>query len=258
MLFAYNPDDTPEQLTFIVSKMQYGNFELLSDPGVKINRFTMQQVINRWVNMVHDGSSNPPLFSVTVADDVVTTMPVEVRAKFKTPIPTPARDSSTSSPVFNLAMGAIASGITSFGFWVAKRKYTAHKKREKEPFANRVRRALKLGISDFESGKGMEFLNVIHALVEELLQHGVDVKRLTHRELQELSIPVAKAMSAVVKKERYGCVFSSNTIDCKKAQDEISTIASNAIAEWKRMHDVGLCQLLDSASLVSPLMGDNS
>ena len=67
-LSATDPDNSAPSLTFIVSEVQYGHFESLTNRGVIITSFTQGQIQNGQIQFIPDGSSNPPLYSVAVSD----------------------------------------------------------------------------------------------------------------------------------------------------------------------------------------------
>lgn len=68
-LTAYDPDDTPDRLTFTVSNAQGGFVALTSSPGSAVERFTQVDVTNGAVLFVHDGGmAAQASFDVVVAD----------------------------------------------------------------------------------------------------------------------------------------------------------------------------------------------
>lgn len=61
-------DPYMSSFTFTVSVVQHGYFALTSAPTTPITSFTQAQVQSAVVQFVHDGSSNPPSYSVSVSD----------------------------------------------------------------------------------------------------------------------------------------------------------------------------------------------
>lgn len=65
---ATDVDDASASLTFTVSLVSGGQFELVVSPGVEITSFTQAQVTSGAVRFVHDGGEAPPSYDVTVSD----------------------------------------------------------------------------------------------------------------------------------------------------------------------------------------------
>lgn len=65
-------DATPSALTFQVSTVQHGRFELTTAPSVAVRQFTLQQVNDGQVCFVHDDSAFAPSYTVSVTDGVFT------------------------------------------------------------------------------------------------------------------------------------------------------------------------------------------
>ena len=70
-LSASDPDNSLTSLVFVVSEVQYGHFEVLTNRGVVATSFTQGQIQNGQVQFIPDGGANPPLYSVTVNDGKV-------------------------------------------------------------------------------------------------------------------------------------------------------------------------------------------
>ena len=62
-------------LTFKISGVVQGQFEFSSSPGQVITEFQQQNISNGVVNFVHDNSSNPPAYKVSVNNGDMTTTP---------------------------------------------------------------------------------------------------------------------------------------------------------------------------------------
>jgi cytoskeletal protein CcmA (bactofilin family) len=67
---AIDPDDTPDNLTYTVSKLVNGFVALLTDKGAAVDSFTQADIEAGRVLFVHDGSSGTSAsFDVMVTDD---------------------------------------------------------------------------------------------------------------------------------------------------------------------------------------------
>jgi hypothetical protein len=67
-LSATDVDNSPGALVFSLSGITHGRFELTFAPGAAITSFTQQQILNREVRFVHDGSGLAPTFAILVTD----------------------------------------------------------------------------------------------------------------------------------------------------------------------------------------------
>ncbi|MCB1800626.1 MAG: tandem-95 repeat protein [Gammaproteobacteria bacterium] len=74
-LAATDADDIDATLTFGVSNVTGGQFELLATPGIAITSFTQAQVLAGQVVFADDGDSVAPAYSVSVDDGTTTTAP---------------------------------------------------------------------------------------------------------------------------------------------------------------------------------------
>jgi hypothetical protein len=73
-LLATDFDHSAAQLTFTVSGISGGQFELVSNAGVAITSFTQAQINSGLVQFVHDGQEAAPTYSVTVSDGSLSAM----------------------------------------------------------------------------------------------------------------------------------------------------------------------------------------
>ncbi len=70
-------------LVFIPTNMTHGQFELIDKPGVILNNFTQQQIWDRHVQFVHDGSTEMPTYNITVrSDGIAWTGPISANITF--------------------------------------------------------------------------------------------------------------------------------------------------------------------------------
>jgi hypothetical protein len=72
-MLGVNDDASLDTLTFTVSNVQSGRFELTTAVGVTITQFTAQQVVDGQVRFVHNGSPSAPGYTISVTDGVFTT-----------------------------------------------------------------------------------------------------------------------------------------------------------------------------------------
>ena len=76
MLSATDADSDAANLTFDVTTVTNGRFELASNPGVAILSFSQGQVSSSAVNFIHDGSLTAPVITLTVTDEKGSVSPV--------------------------------------------------------------------------------------------------------------------------------------------------------------------------------------
>ena len=84
-LSATDVDSPAAGLTFTVSNVLDGRFELVTGPGVAITNFTQGTITAGQVRFVHDGSTNPPAFNVTVDDGGSSVGPTATTISFSVP-----------------------------------------------------------------------------------------------------------------------------------------------------------------------------
>ena len=108
-LFIDDPDTPPNQIMITLTNIQNAKFELVQNPGATITRFTLQQVIDREVRLIPDGSMNSPLFDIGFTDGEFTFGPVLSTLKF---------DQTNRPPVVNKPipdlLDAVVGRIFSF------------------------------------------------------------------------------------------------------------------------------------------------
>jgi hypothetical protein len=75
-------DDAAAGLTFTVSGVTGGRFELVSSPGVAITTFTQAQVSGGEVRFVHNGGEAAPSYDVTVSDGTLSDGPATATISF--------------------------------------------------------------------------------------------------------------------------------------------------------------------------------
>ena len=65
-LAAYDLNHSNSSLLFIPSGILAGHFEAITNPGMPISNFTQQQITNRTIQFVHDGSGIAPYYNITI------------------------------------------------------------------------------------------------------------------------------------------------------------------------------------------------
>ena len=75
---ASDEESTPAQLTFTVSGLSGGRFELIGSAGVAVVQFTQAQIDNNQVRFVDGGSGTPPAYTLTVSDGAASSVPSRV------------------------------------------------------------------------------------------------------------------------------------------------------------------------------------
>ncbi len=74
--------DVDTTLTFMMSSVQNGHFELLSNAGISVIHFTQEQIADGQVRFVHTGGQNSPSYQVAVSDGILSTEPVTATIHF--------------------------------------------------------------------------------------------------------------------------------------------------------------------------------
>jgi hypothetical protein len=104
-LSATDIDSPAAGLTFSVSNVLDGQFEMVSTPGVAITSFTQGAIVGGQVRFVHDGSISPPAFDLTVSDGTLSAGPTAATIVFSVPAggpiiapPTPTPPAPASNP----------------------------------------------------------------------------------------------------------------------------------------------------------------
>jgi hypothetical protein len=77
-LNAFDSDDTPDTISFNVTNVQRGRFELGANPGVAVVTFTLADVMAGNVFFIHDGSELVPTYSISATDGKLATTPPSV------------------------------------------------------------------------------------------------------------------------------------------------------------------------------------
>ena len=81
-LGATDPDNASSALSYMVSNVANGQFELTSAPGVAITTFTAAQLAAGQVVFVHPGNNAAPAYTVTVSDGSLASAPSTAAVTF--------------------------------------------------------------------------------------------------------------------------------------------------------------------------------
>jgi hypothetical protein len=111
-LDATDVDNVAAGLLFTVSGLTHGQFELAAAPAVPIASFTLAQVNAGQVVFVHDGSSTPPTYDISVSDGSLSTASAPASIAFNPssvgPItPAPVVASLAVPPMFQSGLQAL-------------------------------------------------------------------------------------------------------------------------------------------------------
>ncbi|HEY4720844.1 MAG TPA: cadherin-like domain-containing protein, partial [Anaerolineae bacterium] len=79
---ATDVDNAAASLTFIVSAVSGGQFELVSSPSVAITSFTQAQISGGAIRFAHDGGEAAPSYEVIVSDSVLSDGPAPATINF--------------------------------------------------------------------------------------------------------------------------------------------------------------------------------
>lgn len=74
-LKASSSTATSGNLLFIITNIQHGYFQRSNIPGVAITSFSQAEIMNGVIRFVHDGTRNPPGYTIQVSDGRIITAP---------------------------------------------------------------------------------------------------------------------------------------------------------------------------------------
>ena len=84
-LAAYDLNHDNHTLLFVSTAVTHGQFESVALPGVALNNFTQQAIIDQTIQFIHDGSSEAPAYNITVrSDGIAWTGPYPANITFET------------------------------------------------------------------------------------------------------------------------------------------------------------------------------
>jgi hypothetical protein len=272
-LSATDVDDDDNDLTFTVSNVQNGQFELKSNPGTPIVTFTQQQIIDGNIQFVHDGSTNPPSYDIAVSDGSLSTSPLpgvvtfslsessESKSKTSESVSkitskeisstqafSDTSNSATTSTSKSLlatilgSLGGIFGTITSIlGVWLKYKRYRAiNKLRQQSLLAAEVQRHLNLDVSDFQSKQGQRYVKIINGIVRALQEQGTLVEEMDKEELHNLTLRSVEVIKEEVEPNRTLWRKTIPVKGLKRAKDSIIKGIINKYHEGKDKDGIAL------------------
>lgn len=218
------------QLLFNFTTIQHGFFSLSTNPNTVITSAYQNQLAAGQLLFQHDGSETSPSYNVSVTDGVVSTESQMADITFtmsslspnvnsnpnlnssagsgatsNNPQSETIRDNTNAS--IGGAIGGVGGAVLLAGAGIfAANRYRRNKalteQRSKNPLANAMYNELQIsGTEDFQSEKGLEFINAVEALNNELIRVGSDIKQMTSEEIKELASDLANAAKAQLGKK---------------------------------------------------------
>jgi hypothetical protein len=112
VLHSTDQDITPGTLTYTVTGVLGGRFELVANPGVAVTSFTQTQVDAGMVVFVDDGDAVGPAYDVTVSDGVNSTGPQAATINFTNSNNAPVAGDVAFELTTSLLTSTIASTVT--------------------------------------------------------------------------------------------------------------------------------------------------
>jgi hypothetical protein len=180
-------------------------------------------------------------YSTPTPTPTVTLTPTVTPTPTTIPTPTPIYNStiltikpssSSISPgalsaIIISAVCAIISGIIGFVFWKCQKRSEVKVKMKSHSLANQVREQLNLGIDNFESQRGMEFVRLIEKLEKGLNNGGVSTTTITQQN------DVAEKISTVIQRRKLlvkvRCCCYKNRLLSDKFEGSIPSLVGDII-----------------------------
>ncbi|MEE9572016.1 MAG: cadherin-like domain-containing protein [Candidatus Neomarinimicrobiota bacterium] len=123
MLNVIDPDNHPTEIGFLVKSLSHGNIERTDQPG-SISSFSLQDIQDGKIKLVHDGSSYAPAFSFSITDGENETEGYQAGIEFRDPTDTNVDDDTIDDTVSNvpipsfptesIIIGGVAGGACLF------------------------------------------------------------------------------------------------------------------------------------------------
>ena len=199
MISATDPDDPQDQLKFIVTNIQHGQFELVNISAQATISFIQKQVSSSEVIFVHDGSDQTPYYQVSVTDSKATTVSQPANITFLPKVAETSNDQSYNNMVIGTTVGVTAGTVALiggiYGLWRYRKSREFAEERKKYPLANALLEKLRLAnVEDFQSEKGLSYLNAISQINNELRARGIDVGQMLAEEIEQLAGHIASGI----------------------------------------------------------------
>ena len=205
-LAAIDPDAiTPDelgQLMFNLTAIEHGQFELSTQPTVAVTSVLQSQVSAGQLLFKHDGSNQAPSYNVIVSDGYTVTDSQPANISFSLAAASANVNRDNTNVVTGAVIGAtgaalLLTGVGIFGAYRYRRSEQLEEQRSNNPLANALYHELNIaGTDDFQSEKGINFINAVDSLNNELISAGVDTKQMVAEEINELAHKLATATKA--------------------------------------------------------------
>ena len=220
-------------LSFQVSNVTNGQFELVSDLGVPLFRFTQQQISNGQIQFVQDNSDNSPNYIVNVTDG---------RATSPLSSPTVSFNNKEAGINAGLVAGGVIGSILGLATLMAgsgffARNYRNTQTRKPHPFADAVQEHLKIqGMDNFKTEQGQKFAKLMEEnLVQALLTHRFDIQNMHPKAVDNLARKIA--LEAKNKITGSTTFFGHSEIRLDQLENKIDEIAA-AVSQYKDLDQV--------------------
>ena len=205
-LAATDPDaittDELGQLMFNLTAIEHGQFELSTQPTVAVTSVLQSQVFAGQLLFKHDGSNQAPSYNVIVTDGYAVTDSQPANISFSLAAASANVNRDNTNVVTGAVIGAtgaalLLTGVGIFGAYRYRRSKQLEEQRSNYPLANALYHELNIaGTDDFQSEKGINFINAVDSLNNELIRAGVDTKQMVAEEINELAHKLAMATKA--------------------------------------------------------------
>ena len=221
-----NPKD---QVIYILSNIKHGQFELANIPGRAITSFTQTQIDAGNVVFVHDGGYETSSFDISLTDGIATTSPVAGGISFYPGVSNKDKDKDVLLPTLvSTGVGVVALTGGIIGVWRYRKTQALAEERNKYPLAEVLRTELRLAeVDDFQSEKGLAYLNAIGLINDALQQHDIDVDQMDEIELKAVAKLLARGVKSIIS-NREKTMFGALTLDFNELSTHAHTIAEFA------------------------------
>ena len=242
-LAATDPDEltTSElgQLLFNFTAVQRGQFSLSTNPTAAIFSAYQNQIAAGQLLFQHDGSDTSPSYNVTVSDGFASTESQAANISFSlnplNPQSQVIRDNTNAAiggAIGGVGGALLLAGVGIFGAYRYRRNKALAEERSNSPLANALYEELQIaGTEDFQSRRGVEFVNGVNALNNELIRIHIDAQQMVAEELNELARKLANAAKAQLGKK-------INPLDLQDYAQEIVSTAMTLSSKKKNGGDV--------------------
>lgn len=223
--------DTPiSNLKYIISNLQHGSFEYTRSPGVAVTQFTQQDVNNKELRFIHDGSEASPSGEMYIADGVSTIGPRLIGFSFLNPNNStlgakPVNPVAVAVPIAVVGVTVIALGI---GIWRHSIKRKLENQRAKHPLANRIYQNLNIrGVEDFESTLGRLYVSIVKDIEVKFNEESdYDINNMAPEALNEFSDYIVSAIEENIEITKG--ILSRTEINIADLKSKLNRIVKSA------------------------------